>query len=138
MSNDIHSDLALLPTAHVITVRGEPTRLWRGRSPHGVELAVFCSGIVAWRSEDGQRLIDELEALLGTIDAPRSRGRARTDAAAELDAYRRCIASLLRCRSPEGPPGPDDATLRALLVSTATADAARVVTSTSMLPTRRH
>ena len=138
MSNDIHSDLALLPTAHVITVRGEPTRLWRGRSPHGVELAVFCSGIVAWRSEDGQRLIDELGALLGTIDPPRSRGRARTDAAAELDAYRRCIASLLRCRSPEGPPGPDDATLRALLVSTATADAARVVTSTPMLPTRRH
>ena len=132
------STIALVPTDHVITVCGEPTRLWRGKTQQGVEVAVFSSGIVAWRGGDGQRLIDELGALLGTIHAPHSRARARTDAAAELDAYRRCIASLLRCRSPEGPPGPDDATLRALLVSTATADAARVVTSTPMLPTRRH
>ena len=138
MRDDSNSSLALIPTSHVITVQGEPTRLWRGRTLQGVEVAVFCSGIVAWRSGDGQHLIDELGALLGTIDAPRSRRRASTDAAAELDAYRRCISSLLRCRSPEGPPGPVDATLRALLVSTATADAARVVTSTSMLPTRRH
>lgn len=135
--HDDHKILALIPTSHVITVSGEPTRLWRGSTLEGVEVAVFCSGIVAWRSGDGQRLIDELGALLGTIDAPRSRGRARTDAAAELDAYRRCISSLLRCRSPEGPPGPVDATLRALLVSTATAGAAAKVVNTAAAPQRR-
>ena len=137
MRDDSNSSLALIPTSHVITVQGEPTRLWRGRTLQGVEVAVFCSGIVAWRREDGPRLINELGTLLGTIDAPRAHGRTGSDAVAELDAYRRCIASLLHCRAPEGPPSSDDATLRVLLVSTATAGAAAKVVNTAAAPQRR-
>lgn len=119
--------IALSPTHHIVTVQGDPARRWHGRTAGGIEVDVFCSGIVAWHQQDGDKLVNELGVVLGTVDTPRGNRPTFSGADAELHAYRQCVAALLQCRVPNGPPGSDDVALRGLLVSTFTANTAALV-----------
>lgn len=119
------SKIKLRPTDFHLSVLGEPNRRWHGCTPSGIEVDVFCSGIVAWRRQDSDALADELAAALGTVDPrPGTTPRYSAESETELAAYRRCVAALLQCPAPNGPPGLADATLRSLLVGTVTAERA--------------